>query len=400
MSNVIFAKNAMRSLAAKAQETVANPNLTNAQKKNILDKIDVDLKAHSQTITVHDQASRLMSGGSSLGSNEGMAFGSQSFASSLKSARIPRLNLTEDVTKALYGAVTSKQSLRIETKATTTDPGTLLPSALVPGIVDFRREPVRLLDFIPASPMAGPSIEFVQHVSTTGVATVVARGGTKPTIVPNLQTLILTARKVAAILAIPDETIQDFQGFVTYLQNELIRAITAAENDEVLNADGTGEHLLGLLNVSGILTRDAAADLVADPTATGIDSLEMAITDLRVGPAFTEADVIVLHPTTWSKLRRVKDSQKRYIVDVDPTSAEADSLFNVKVLPTTSIAAGTALVASMQEGAQAFVRTGMVLDVSNSTGTNFSTNTTSFRAEERFTVGCPRPAALCKVVNL
>jgi len=54
----------------------------------------------------------------------------------------------------------------------------------------------------------------------------------------------------------------------------------------------------------------------------------------------------------------------------------------------------------MQEGAQAFVRTGMVLDVSNSTGTNFSTNTTSFRAEERFTVGCPRPAALCKVVNL
>jgi len=140
--------------------------------------------------------------------------------------------------------VTSKQSLRIETKATTTDPGTLLPSALVPGIVDFRREPVRLLDFIPASPMAGPSIEFVQHVSTTGVATVVARGGTKPTIVPNLQTLILTARKVAAILSIPDETIQDFQGFVTYLQNELIRAITDTQNTEILSGDGTGEHLL------------------------------------------------------------------------------------------------------------------------------------------------------------
>jgi len=400
MSNVIHAKNAMRSLAAKAQETVANPNLTFAQKKTVLDQIDVDLKAHSQTITVHEQAQRLMAGGSSLNGDEGLAYGSRSYASSLKSARIPRLDLTEEVTKALYGAVTSKQSLRIETKATTTDPGTLLPSALVPGIVDLRREPVRLLDYIPASPMAGPSIEFVQHVSTTGVATVVARGGTKPTIVPNLQNLILTAQKVAAILSIPDETIQDFQGFVTYLQNELIRAITDTQNQEILNGSGVDPHLLGLLNVSGILTRDAAADLVADPNASGIDSLEMAITDLRVGPAFTEADVIVLHPTTWSKLRRVKDSQKRYIVDVDPTSAEADSLFNVKVLPTTSIAVGTALVASMQEGAQAFVRTGMVLDVSNSTGTNFSTNTTSFRAEERFTVGCPRPAALCKVVNL
>jgi HK97 family phage major capsid protein len=399
MSNVIFAKTAMRALGVKAQQITDNPLMTNTEKLAELKAMGVELKRHQATIATHDQASRLMSGGSSLGSDEGMAFGSQSFASSLKTGRIPRLNLTEEVTKALYGAVTSKQGLRIETK-TTTDPGTLLPSALVPGIVDFRREPVRLLDFIPASPMAGPSIEFVQHVSTTGAATVVARGGTKPTIVPNLQTLILTARKVAAILSIPDETIQDFQGFVTYLQNELIRAITSTQNTEILSGDGTGEHILGLLNVSGILTRDAAADVIADANATGIDSIEMAITDLRVGPAFTEPDVIVMHPTTWSKLRRVKDSQKRYIVDVDPTSAEADSLFNVKVLPTTSIAAGTALVASMQEGAQAFVRTGMVLDVSNSTGTNFSTNTTSFRAEERFTVGCPRPAALCKVTNL
>lgn len=61
---------------------------------------------------------------------------------------------------------------------------------------------------------------------------------------------------------------------------------------------------------------------------------------------------------------------------------------------------GTALVASFAQGATAFVRSGITLDVSNSQGDNFVNNLTSLRCEERLTIGCPRPAALLKVVNL
>jgi hypothetical protein len=117
--NVISAKTAMRALGIKAQQITDNPLMTSAEKLTELKAMGVDLKRHQATIAMHEQSSRLMSGGSALGSDEGMAFGSQSFASSLKSARIPRLELTEEVTKALFDAATSKQSLRIETKATT-----------------------------------------------------------------------------------------------------------------------------------------------------------------------------------------------------------------------------------------------------------------------------------------
>ena len=67
MPSVIEAKNAMRDLATKAAATVADKDLSVAQKKTVLDQIMVDQKAHAQTITIHENAQRLMVGGESLG---------------------------------------------------------------------------------------------------------------------------------------------------------------------------------------------------------------------------------------------------------------------------------------------------------------------------------------------
>lgn len=392
MSSAIFAKAQMRSLAAKAAETVSNPNLTNAQKKTVLDQIDVDLKAHSQTITVHDQASRLMSGGSSLGSDEGMAFGSRSFASSLKSGRVPRLVIGEEETKALFNAANTKQAMRIETKAAM-DPAALLPAQLLPGIVGFAHEPVRVLDYVPATPMSGPSIDFISHTSTTGAPGMVAKGGTKPEVEFNTAATILSARKIAGWCSLFDEDLADFPQFTAYLQNELIRVVTDVENTQVLTGDGTGQNLLGLLNVSGILTRAKATD-------TNLDACEQAIADLRVGAAFVEPDTIVIHPTSWSIIRRSKDSQLRYLLNADPSSLEANSLWGIRVLATTAMPVGTALFANLEQGAQAFIRQGFTIEMSNQSGTSFTTNTTVVRAEERLALGSPRPAALLKLTGI
>lgn len=337
-----------------------------------------------------------MSGGSALGSDEGFSFGQRSM-----SARAPRLTLTEAETRAMFNAATTKQTLRlnVETKAAM-DPAALLPAQLLPGIVTMPHEPVRLLDHIPATAMAGPSVEFISHTSTTGTAGMVAKGGTKPEVEFNTVASILVARKIAGWASLLDEDLMDYPAFISYLQNELVRVITDVENSQVLSGDGTGENLLGLFNQIGILTRDHAADVTADASATGLDTLEMAIADLRTGPAFVDPDSIVLHPTTWSKLRRTKTTYGQYILNADPSSAEASSLWGIPVLATTTCPVGSALVANLEQGAQAFVRQGFTLEVSNSSGTSFITNTTIFRAEERLTIGSTRPKALLAVSNL
>jgi len=60
MSSIIEAKNGMRTLAKKAKDTVSDPSLTNAEKKTILDQVQKDIDSHAETISIHEQAQRLM----------------------------------------------------------------------------------------------------------------------------------------------------------------------------------------------------------------------------------------------------------------------------------------------------------------------------------------------------
>ena len=110
MSSVIFAKNAMRDLATKAAATMANADLSTAQKKTVLDQIMVDQKAHVKTITVHEQAQRLMVGGESLGNGFDAAAAS---GRAMKGLATPSLSLTTDEQSNIFLAAKSGQNLTI-----------------------------------------------------------------------------------------------------------------------------------------------------------------------------------------------------------------------------------------------------------------------------------------------
>lgn len=131
-----------------------------------------------------------------------------------------------------------------------------------------------------------------------------------------------------------------------------------------------------------------------------MDAIEQAINDLRVGPAFAVADLLVLSPGDWSKLRRAKDTQGRYLIAPDPTAEEASTIFGLPVVATTTCPAGTGLVAAAQVGVQVWIRQGMTVESSPHADGSFTTNRTTFRAEERLARGTPRPSALCKVTGL
>jgi len=309
---------------------------------------------------------------------------------------VPTLSLTTEDAQGLFKAAQSRTSFQVRAKSGAvgykTATSAIAPPSNFGGIVSKNHEPVRILNYLTVAQMDGPSIDFLTHATTTGAATTVARGGLKPEVTYDWTPSTLTARKIAVQTGIPDEVIADFAQFLSYLSTDLQRLIIDTENAQVLNGDGTGENLKGILNTSGLLTR-------AKGTDTALDAVEQAIADLRTGPAYIEPDALVIHPTTWSSIRRSKDSQGRYLIGADPTSAEANSLWGLPVLATTSIAAGTALLGNLKEGVQGYVRQGLTVDVSSS-GDDFIHNITRVRAEERIAVGVNRPAALVKITGL
>jgi HK97 family phage major capsid protein len=332
---------------------------------------------------------RLLDMGAARGASTGTGLGSPGRAH----VPAPSLDFTEEQIEGLFRSAKSAQNYRVETKDASSDTNLSQPPALMPGIVERRTEPTRLLDHLSTTGMDGPSIEFISHTSTTGAAGTVAPGGLKPAATFTTTPSILVARKLAVVTGVVDELLDDFPSFLQWVQLELRRLIIDEENAQILSGDGLGDNLLGLLMTSGILTRAKAAD-------TGLDCIEQALTDLRTGPSFTAADAIILNPATFSAVRRSKNTVGDYILNPDPSAAEASSIFGVPVLVTTQMPAGTGIVANLRDAATAFIRRGLSVDSTQNNGDDFIRNRTTLRAEERLTLGVQRPSAIVKVSGL
>jgi HK97 family phage major capsid protein len=198
---------------------------------------------------------------------------------------------------------------------------------------------------------------------------------------------ILSAKKVGIFTTVVDELLQDFPTFSQYLEVELQRQITDAENWQLLNGDGTGDNLLGLLNTTGTLSR------VKGATDTALDVLEQGITDLRNGPSFCEPDAVIIHPSTWSAIRRTKNTLGNYVLG-DPGQTTVNDVWGVPVLQTTQITPGVVVMSNLAIATQAFIREGVTLSMTNSADSDFESGKVKIRATERLTLGVARPTAI------
>lgn len=304
------------------------------------------------------------------------------------------LAFDESDLQVMHKAIQSRQPMMIKTKAFSS-PDTQLPAQLSPQVIGPVHEN-RLLDRLPTQAIGSPSYEYIRHNSTTGAPAVVAEGAPKPELVLNTDTLIATAQKIAAHTGTSWEALNDWSNWVGYVQGELFRKIIDVENSELLGTtgDGTSGHLTGLLHTSGILTHT-----VADGTTNTLDDVEQSIATMRTGAALAEPNLFVLHPNTWSAMRRTKDNYGRYLVAADPTKDEANQLWGVEVLVTTQQIAGTGVLIDTNKFGKVLVREGLSL----MTGTNnddFTRNIVRFVGEERLALAVERPAALLSITGL
>lgn len=276
------------------------------------------------------------------------------------------------------------------------------PSGLLPPVLqeqltqDLRYEPDRLADHIPTIEIDAPSIEYIVHTGNTNPAAVVEELGVKPDLGMQLDTRTAVPVKLAALASVSTEALQDFSYFASWVPRELSRSIINAETDQLVMGTGSPE-MTGFIATSGVLTR-----AYSNQDTTGLDTLIRATNDIRVGPAFGQADLIALHPTTWDWLKRSKTTTDAFVLSVmNPTEIGAlDNLFGVKVITTTMIPEGTGLVLDTQLAARYYVRQALSIDMNPWGDTEWTTNQISFRAEMRSTLAVLRPTAVSIVTGL
>ncbi len=299
--------------------------------------------------------------------------------------------------RAQVGAdIKTKEYMGLTTKAPTAEgaPGSLLPPVLYPQAFPLLYEPDRIFQHFPGLEAESQSVSYLQHSGNSNPAAPVAELATKPDLGMLVEAKTVSFTTIAAMATFSRFLLDDFQDFYSFVPREMYRAVIDSETDSIINGNGTAPNMLGILATSGTLTRAIGTD-------TPINALVKGFNDIRVGSSYGTADLVAMHPDTWTYVKTQTDSQGRYLLNINAEDVAAiDNVFGVRVVTNTFVPNGTAIAFDTTIAVKAWTRMAMEMMINPYGETDFETNAITWRAEERIATGVIRPTAINVITGL
>lgn len=240
---------------------------------------------------------------------------------------------------------------------------------------------------------------FVESETVNGAVATVAEGAEKPLVSFGDPTPVTeSVRKIAAVMKESDEMIDDLPWLASAIDNRGLYLVELFEEDQLLNGNGSGTNLNGILNRTGILTGQTAT---GEPNVA--DAIFRAMTDISTSSPFT-ADGIVINPADYQTLRLAKDSNNQYYGGGffqgqygNGGVMEQPPIWGLRTVVTPAIAAGTVLVGAFRQGGSVIRRKGLSVEIANQNEDDFVNNRIAIRIEERLALAVRYPKAFAKV---
>jgi HK97 family phage major capsid protein len=270
---------------------------------------------------------------------------------------------------------------------------------LLPGIVDIRFKPLTIADLFPAGTTSTPLIRYLVETAVTNAAATVAEGNLKPESALSFSKVDAVLHKIATFLPISDEMLEDWAQARSYIDARLMLFVKLAEEAQLLNGDGTGANLTGLLNRAGLAATVVKGSAPSTGTDNSMDAIYRQITVIRM-TQFLEPDALAIDPLGWGEIMLAKNSQGQYYANGPFADAVGQSLWGKRVAVSPAMASKTALVGAFGQGGQIFRKGGLTVEASNSHADYFQRNLTAIRAEERLELVVYRPGAFGLVTGL
>lgn len=284
-----------------------------------------------------------------------------------------------------------------------------VPTNLVPGwgttyersIVNARRERLVVADLMGSATMTNPTLQYLvekeNSVAEGGFATV-AEGAKKPYIrFDEFDVVTESLSKIAALTKLTDEMVSDFTFIADWINHQLIYELSVAEEKQLLNGDGSGTNVRGLLNRSGLQTATSANK------AAWFDDIFKAIQSVPQATNF-EADGIMVNPGDYSVLRLTKDGNGQYYAGGPFQGSygqggimQEPPLWGLRTVVTNAVPKGTAVLGAFRQAATVLRKGGVRVDSTNTNVDDFERNLVTLRAEERVGLMVTVPSAFVKL---
>lgn len=280
--------------------------------------------------------------------------------------------------------------LRIEANTITGQEGsppassdTLVPIDRRPGIVPGAFRALKIRDLIPTIPTVSNAWQFTRELAFTNNAAEVAEGAAKAESVLTFEDATVNIRTIAHFIKASNQILADAPALRAYIDGRLRYGVELREETQIIAGDGVGQNLSGMTK-SGNYTAFSPAS-----GDTALDSLNKA--KYLIVAADYQATGIVMNPTNWGAIERLKDSTNRYIVG-DPFGAIVPVVWGLPIVVTNSMTANKLLVADFATSYEYAERQSTVIDL-GFVNDDFTKNLVTIRGEKRGALATIRPSS-------
>lgn len=296
-----------------------------------------------------------------------------------------------DSYKSLAGSASQRGRAEMVFKETisssTTDAagsaGSLVRTTRLPGIVAPPDRRLTVRDLLTPGTMDGNTLEYVRETGFTNNAATVAELAKKPQSDLKFDLVSTSAKVIAHYMKASRQILSDAAQLQSYIDNRLRYGLAYVEEQQLLNGDGTGQNLLGIIPQASEF-----ADPIGLEGATGIDLIRMAM--LQAVLAEYPATGHVMNPIDWARIETLKDTQGRYIIG-NPQGTISPTLWGLPVVQTQAIQVDKFLTGAFRLGAQVFDRWQARVEIATENEDDFTKNLVTMLAEERLALAVYRP---------
>lgn len=281
----------------------------------------------------------------------------------------------------------------VQIKAVTTDPASggalIVPHRDAPNMLPQQRLTIRAL--LPVINIASGAVEYADQLTRPAGAAPVAEGAAKPESGMTWELKTTTAKVIAHWIKASRQALEDTPQLQSIIDADMRYGLALAEEAQILQGDGTGQNLDGLLTNATVFT-DASGILaeIGAATANRIDVIGAAI--LQGALNDYPPTGVVVHWADWWRMVLTKDGEGKYILGT-PGSLPMPQLWGLPVIPTKAIAPDGFLVGDFRSAATLYDRWQPRVEVGY-VNDDFTRNLVTILAEERIALAVKNGAAL------
>lgn len=264
----------------------------------------------------------------------------------------------------------------------------------IDSLVSMERQPLRIRNLLTVVPVQSDAVKYGRQTLRDNKARIVPEGDSKPYSNYKWEDATATIEVIAHLAKMTLQALADAPRLAAEVESEMRYGYSLAEEDEILNGDGTSGHLDGLMNNATAYAIPAGMD--STDVLTPIDRLRVAM--LQIHLAYAVPDAHVLNPINVAEIDLMRrdpvDQTGGYLFSRPDGDTGVARAWRLPIVESPSMAVNEFLTGAFKYSAHLYQRQGIAVAISTENDDDFETNKATMRVEGRIGLGVRRPYGL------